>query len=149
MSESDLSWFYNLDPHIRVALLRKPGAPLPGDLAARFAKSGPGVYTAYWVCNGKSGPWRLAVGAAAQLDAIRMHLDEWWSKFLPDERADIIENRDRGLDPKYAGSIHDAGLGPSNDDPNSEMVGVITDGKTRRIDLTTLFRDYVEMKATE
>lgn len=142
----DLSWFYNLHPDVQVALLGNPHAALTGDLAAHLAKSGPGVYQAYWVSNGAPGPWALVGDAAETLWAIRLQLDDWWSNLSEDGQRYITENRSGELDGAYYDIIHRASRDPVDDRPNAHLVVMVSDNKTGRFRLPEMIRIYVEMQ---
>lgn len=142
----DMSWFYTLELSEQAALLRNPHSPPPSTLVDRLAHR-PGLAASWWVASEDPPRFTLAPDAAAKLDAIRTHLDRWWSTLTPDERAYIIENRRDNFDvSKYADLMHSADGGPV-DDPNAVVVVTVRDNKEQTFRLPPQLRAYVEMVA--
>ncbi|RAU99471.1 hypothetical protein [Mycolicibacter senuensis] len=146
---SDLSWFYQLHPHLQVRLLRNPRGALSNDLAVRFAlPNGPGVcQDAHWVSGGEPGSLRLAGGVAGQLEVIREQLDHWWSSNVrPEDRAYIIEHRAGELEKGYGAIVRLA----SSDrvGPDACLIPMVSEHKGA-FRLPEIIRAYVEMKAIE
>ncbi|WP_084356436.1 hypothetical protein [Mycolicibacterium wolinskyi] len=114
-----LSWFYRLGRGAQAALLAKPHAYLPDDVAAEI----PGHTVLAHRDETPQLPrrWQLRPAEANLLEDERHRLDDWWNDLPRHARSALIECRGDRVPPEYRAAVLDVipGGAPAGVDLNT------------------------------